>query len=52
MKLRVTLAVGFVLTLVGAAGADEQSVQVVREVAGQRGGLYVANRAPLLPSAG
>jgi hypothetical protein len=38
------------LTLVGAAGADEQSVQVVREVAGQRGGFYAANRAPLAPS--
>ena len=50
MKLLVTIAVGFLLTLAGAAGADEQSVQVVRAVAGQRGGCYVANRAPLAPS--
>ena len=37
----------FILFDVARRGCvEEQSVQVVREVAGQRGGLYVANRAP------
>jgi hypothetical protein len=50
MTLRITLAAGFLLAAAVAAGADQPNVKVVREVAGQRGGLYTGNRAPLVPS--
>ena len=51
MGLRILLPAGLLLATAALAGADEQSVQVLREAAAQEGeGFYPANRAPLAPS--
>jgi hypothetical protein len=50
MTLRIAMAGGFFLAMAVLAAADQPNVKVVREVGGQRGGRYTANRAPLMPS--
>ncbi|MCY2994306.1 MAG: hypothetical protein NTY19_41500 [Planctomycetota bacterium] len=50
MTLKIAIASGCLVAVAVLAAADEPDVKVVREVAGQRGGLYPANRAPLIPS--
>ena len=51
MKVRITIAVGFLSTSVGVAGADEQSVQVVRDGGGPaRGALHRPTARPLAAS--
>ena len=51
MRLTMTIAVGWLLAVVPVARADQQSVQVVREVSARdHHALYIANREPLAPS--
>ena len=50
MRWTVAIASSLLLAAASLSRSEEPSVQVLREAPDGRGGLYTANRAPLLPS--